>query len=65
MKIRLLVSRAGAGFSQNRGDEIEVGEAEAMRMIAAGQAEDVDASPRDEPIERAVKRAGKAEKAVR
>ena len=38
MKIKLLVARAGAGFSQNRGDEIEVGDDEAARMIDAGQA---------------------------
>jgi hypothetical protein len=38
MKVKLLVSRAGAGFVQNRGDEIEVGDAEGARMIAAEQA---------------------------
>lgn len=38
MKIRLLVSRAGATFSQNAGDTIEVDEAEGLRMIEAGQA---------------------------
>lgn len=41
MKIRLLVSRSGAGFSQTAGEEIEVDAAEAKRMIAAGQAEEV------------------------
>ena len=58
MKIRLLVSRAGAGFVQNRGDEIDVQDAEAIRMIEAGQAEPVRAPV----VERAV-RAPKAEKA--
>ena len=57
MKIRLLVSRAGADFVQHRGEEIEVDTAEAARMIAAEQAEPV----REEPVERAVKR-GKAER---
>ena len=38
MKIKLLTSRAGVGFSQNVGDEIEVSDAEARRMIEAGQA---------------------------
>lgn len=58
MKIRLLVSRAGDGFVQNRGDEIEVADAEAIRMIAAEQAEPL----RDAPVERAV-RVPKAERA--
>lgn len=53
MKIRLLVGRAGANFAQNRGDEIEVGTEEGLRMIAAEQAELIR---QDEP-EKAVKRA--------
>lgn len=60
MKVKLLVSRAGAEFVQNRGDEIDVGNEEAARMIEAGQAEPV----RSAPVERAVKVA-KAEKAVK
>jgi len=39
MQIKLLVSRSGAFFSQNAGEEIEVGAEEGLRMIAAGQAE--------------------------
>lgn len=39
VKVRLLVSRAGIDFSQNRGDEIEVSASEAESIIAAGQAE--------------------------
>jgi hypothetical protein len=50
MKIKLLVSRAGADFVQNRGEEIEVEQAEAVRMVEAGQAVPV-AAPK---IERAV-----------
>lgn len=38
MKIKLTVSRAGARVSDNAGDVVEVGEAEGLRMIAAGQA---------------------------
>ncbi len=39
MEIKMLVSRAGAGFCDNPGDVIEVGENEGQRMIEAGQAE--------------------------
>ena len=39
MKIKLLVSRAGLGISQNAGDVVQVENEEAARMIAAGQAE--------------------------
>lgn len=38
MKVKLLISRGGAGFTQNAGDEVEVSEDEAKRMIEAGQA---------------------------
>lgn len=41
MKVKLLISRVGVNFSQNRGEIIEVDEAEAMRMIKADQAEPV------------------------
>ncbi len=60
MKVRLLVSRAGPAGVFNRGDEIEVGDDEAMRMIAAEQAEPV----RGAPPEMAVKKR-RSEKAVR
>ena len=53
MKITLLVSRATVTESQNRGDVIEVDDAEAIRMIAAGQAEPVA----EVAVERAVSRA--------
>lgn len=39
MKIKLLVSRSGVDGAQNVGDEIEVSNDEAKRMIEAGQAE--------------------------
>lgn len=38
MKIKLLISRAGASFVNGVGDEITVSDAEAIRMIEAGQA---------------------------
>lgn len=60
MKITLLVSRATANGPENRGDVIEVSEAEAIRMIEAGQAVAV----RSVEPEKAVNSA-KSEKAAR
>ena len=48
MLIRLLVSRAGPSGVQSRGEEIDVEQAEAVRMIDAGQALPVRAAPRPE-----------------
>ncbi len=59
MKIKLLVSRATATGAENRGDEIEVADAEAIRMIDAGQAIPVSEAARPET---ATKRTPKAEK---
>lgn len=39
MKVRLLISRATLKGGQMAGDEIEVSDAEAKRLIEAGQAE--------------------------
>lgn len=61
MQVKLLMARASAAGSQNRGDVIEVGDAEAQRMIDAGQAELVRAA---KAPEKAVKRS-KAEKAAK
>lgn len=60
MKIRLLVSRGGPGGVQAAGEEIEMANAEAVRMIEAGQAEPV----RTQAAERAVPKR-KTEKAVK
>lgn len=60
MKVKLLVSRAGPQFAQDAGQEIEIADAEALRMIEAGQAEPV----REAKAERAVFKA-KAERAVK
>jgi hypothetical protein len=58
MKIKLLIARATATGSENRGDVIDVSDAQAVRMIEAGQAEAV----RSVASEKAVK-ASKFEKA--
>lgn len=60
MKVKLLVSRATATGAENRGDVIEVDDAEAVRMIEAEQAEPV----RSAGTEKAVAKP-KAEKAVK
>lgn len=51
MKIRMLVSMAGTGFSLSPGDETDRDDAEAARLIAAGFAVPVS----ERPIERAVR----------
>lgn len=61
MKVKLLVPRASAEGAQNRGDVVEVTNAEAERMVAAEQAELVRAA---KAPEKAVKRT-KAEKATK
>lgn len=60
MKIKLLVSRATATGAENRGDVIDAPDAEAIRMIEAGQAEPM----RVVPVETADKPA-RAEKAAK
>lgn len=60
MKIKLLVSRAGVGFSQNAGDEIEVSAEEAKRMVESGQAVPVGAAPKEKATSKA-----KPERAVK
>lgn len=47
MQVKLLTSRAGAGFSQAVGDVVTVSDAEALRMIDAGQAEPVSAPKKE------------------
>ena len=44
MQVKLLVSRATASGSETRGDIVDVDNAEAIRMIEAGQAEAVRSS---------------------
>lgn len=59
MQVKLLIARATATGSENRGDVVTVSDAEAVRMIEAGQAEPVRS---EKAPEKAVKRS-KAEKA--
>lgn len=58
MKIKMLVSLAGADFSVSPGDEYECSADEAARHIEAGNAVPIAA----EKVERAVKPAAKVEK---
>lgn len=60
MKVKLLVSRCGPGLVQNAGDEIEVSDAEGVRMISAGQAEAVRSANKEKAV-----RPAKTEKAVK
>lgn len=53
MKIKLLVSRAGAFGAQNAGEVIDVPDAEAARMIAAGQAQPVRRSKPERAVPKA------------
>lgn len=46
MRIRMLVCHAGRGFVRNVGDEVELAEAEAQRLIAAGHAEPCASAPK-------------------
>jgi hypothetical protein len=59
MKVKLLVARATAKGSENRGDVVEVSDAEAVAMVRAGQAEPIRT---EKAPEKAVKRS-KTEKA--
>ena len=54
MQIKLLTARATATGSENRGDVVDVSDAEAVRMIESGQAEPFRAVK----SEKAVKRSG-------
>ena len=51
-KVKLLTSMAGIDFSHNAGDIIDCNDAEAVRFIAAGIAEPVEAAK----VERAEKK---------
>ena len=48
MKIKLLISRATAKEVYKAGDEIEVSEREAQRLVAAGKAVVVETVPKRE-----------------
>lgn len=55
MKVKLLVGRAGADFSQAPGDVIDVPDDEGKRLCDSGQAESVAARGTKGTKERAVK----------
>lgn len=62
MRVKLLIARAGLGFSQNKDDVIEVDEAEGLRMIKSGQAvlvESVEKASKKPASEKATKKKGK------
>lgn len=61
MKVKLTVSRSGPDGAFNVGDEIDVADDEAKRMMEAGQAIPV----RGPKVERAVPSRAKAEKAAK
>lgn len=48
MKIKMLTSMAGADFTWNNGDEVEVSDAEGKRFIEAGIAEPISTAPKKE-----------------
>lgn len=61
MRVRLLVSMAGPGGAWSPGDEAELPDAEALRLIAAGYAEAAAGAPEQavrQPARTAVSRAG-------
>ncbi len=60
MRVTLLTSIAGIGFSHNRGDVIEVDDAYSIRLIESGQAEAVD-----EPVVETATRKTATRKAAR
>lgn len=60
MRVTLLTSIAGIGFSHNRGDVIEVDDAYSIRLIESGQAEVVD-----EPVVETAARKTATRKAAR
>ncbi len=61
MKIRMLQSQYGPDVSRNSGDEIEVADAEAKRMIEGGIAEPVRSSKPEKavPQKRGIEKASK------
>lgn len=55
MKVKLLVGRAGADFSQNAGEIVEMSPDEAQRYVESEQAELVDAPKKKAPAKAATK----------
>ena len=61
MKVKLTISRAGVGFVQKAGQEVDLPKDEAERLIEAGKAIPV----RSQAKETATKKTPKAEKAAK
>jgi len=62
MKVKLLIARAGLGFSQDKDEQITVDDSEGLRMIQAGQAlliEEVEKASTKKVTEKATKKKGK------
>lgn len=53
MKIKMLTSMTGPTVQRNRGDEIDVADKEAVRLIEAGFAEPVRAAAREKATNKA------------
>ena len=65
MKVRLLVSRVGDGFSQDAGQVIDVSTDDAKALLDGGYAERVDGieTAMAQPREAAMRQPGKARRA--
>ena len=49
MKVKLLIARAGKGFSNVPGDVVDLDEQEAKTLVARGQAEAIAVAPKRKP----------------
>lgn len=66
MKVRMLVSRSGYGFSHLYGDIVDLPDREALNLIKAGQAEGLEETASvDQQRTMAVKRRGRPRKKVK
>jgi hypothetical protein len=65
MKVKLLVSRAGHGFSQAYGSTVDVPAEEAQSLIAAGQAEALEDFPSANDAKTKADKADKAKSATK
>lgn len=59
MRVILETARSGMGYTQNEGDEVEIADAEAKRLIASGQAREIETATVEAKPEQAVLRKGR------
>ena len=52
MKVKMLVARAGVGFSNIRGEVADIEDGEAKRLIDSGQAEATEPEKATSPLKR-------------